>query len=159
MDTLGQLAGHGLGLGGVQLLRGLLDQGDDVPLTQDAAGDAAGVEHFQRVDLLARADVFDRQAGDGAVPLHGGERAHHVHAGAAIQGHDVGALIFVISADNLSSGIASAAFIAYLSSLTNINYTATQYALLTALAAVGRTYLSAGAGYVAQATGWPTLRW
>ncbi|MEO7548166.1 MAG: AmpG family muropeptide MFS transporter, partial [Ramlibacter sp.] len=45
----------------------------------------------------------------------------------ALRGHDVTALIFVISADNLSSGIASAAFIAYLSSLTNVNYSATQY--------------------------------
>jgi PAT family beta-lactamase induction signal transducer AmpG len=48
-------------------------------------------------------------------------------------GHDVNALIFVISADNLSSGIASAAFIAYLSSLTNINYSATQYALFSSM--------------------------
>ena len=49
------------------------------------------------------------------------------------RGHDVTALIFVISADNLSSGIASAAFIAYLSSLTNINYSATQYALFSSM--------------------------
>ncbi len=48
-------------------------------------------------------------------------------------GHDVNALIFVISADNLSSGIASAAFIAYLSSLTNVNYSATQYALFSSM--------------------------
>ncbi|MCF8208746.1 MAG: MFS transporter [Rhodoferax sp.] len=48
-------------------------------------------------------------------------------------GHDVGALIFVISADNLASGIASAAFIAYLSSLTNVNYSATQYALFSSM--------------------------
>ena len=46
-------------------------------------------------------------------------------------GHDVQALILVVSADNLASGIASAAFIAYLSSLTNIQYSATQYALLS----------------------------
>ena len=46
-------------------------------------------------------------------------------------------------------------FVAYLSVLCqNPLHTATQYALLTALAAVGRTYLSAGAGYVADATGW-----
>ena len=51
----------------------------------------------------------------------------------ATAGHDVTALIFVISADNLSSGIASAAFIAYLSSLTNINYSATQYALFSSM--------------------------
>ena len=43
------------------------------------------------------------------------------------------ALVFVISADNLSSGIASAAFIAYLSSLTNVNYSATQYALFSSM--------------------------
>ena len=48
-------------------------------------------------------------------------------------GHDVSALIFVVSADNLSSGIASAAFVAYLSSLTNINYSATQYALFSSM--------------------------
>ncbi len=48
-------------------------------------------------------------------------------------GHDVQALIAVVSADNLASGIASAAFIAYLSSLTNIKYSATQYALLSSM--------------------------
>jgi len=49
------------------------------------------------------------------------------------RGHDVTALIAVISADNLASGIASAAFIAYLSSLTNISYSATQYALFSSM--------------------------
>jgi PAT family beta-lactamase induction signal transducer AmpG len=48
-------------------------------------------------------------------------------------GHDVTALVLVVSADNLASGIASAAFIAYLSSLTNVSYSATQYALLSSL--------------------------
>ena len=48
-------------------------------------------------------------------------------------GHDVTALIAVVSADNLASGIASAAFIAYLSSLTNVSYSATQYALFSSL--------------------------
>jgi PAT family beta-lactamase induction signal transducer AmpG len=48
-------------------------------------------------------------------------------------GHDVTALMWVVSADNLASGIASAAFIAYLSSLTNISYSATQYALLSSM--------------------------
>ncbi|HMS26343.1 MAG TPA: MFS transporter [Burkholderiaceae bacterium] len=49
------------------------------------------------------------------------------------RGHDLTALVWVISADNLASGIASAAFIAYLSSLTNVNYSATQYALFSSL--------------------------
>jgi PAT family beta-lactamase induction signal transducer AmpG len=51
----------------------------------------------------------------------------------ATRGHDLTGLIFVISADNLSSGIASAAFIAYLSSLTNVAYSATQYALFSSV--------------------------
>jgi len=48
-------------------------------------------------------------------------------------GHDLTALIFVVSADNLAGGIASAAFIAYLSSLTNVSYSATQYALFSSM--------------------------
>jgi PAT family beta-lactamase induction signal transducer AmpG len=51
----------------------------------------------------------------------------------ATRGHDLTALIAVVSADNLAGGIASAAFIAYLSSLTNISYSATQYALFSSL--------------------------
>ncbi|SCY74380.1 MFS transporter, PAT family, beta-lactamase induction signal transducer AmpG [Nitrosospira sp. Nl5] len=49
------------------------------------------------------------------------------------RGHDVTGLIFTISADNLSAGIASSAFIAYLSSLTNSAYSATQYALFSSV--------------------------
>jgi PAT family beta-lactamase induction signal transducer AmpG len=51
----------------------------------------------------------------------------------ATRGHDLHGLVWVISADNLSSGIASAAFIAFLSSLTNIQYSATQYALFSSM--------------------------
>ncbi|KPK32351.1 MAG: AmpG family muropeptide MFS transporter, partial [Betaproteobacteria bacterium SG8_40] len=49
----------------------------------------------------------------------------------ATRGHDLTGLVFTISADNLSAGIASAAFIAYLSGITNLNYSATQYALFS----------------------------
>lgn len=49
------------------------------------------------------------------------------------QGHSVPLLMAVVSADNLSGGIASAAFIAYLSSLTNVQYSATQYALFSSM--------------------------
>jgi PAT family beta-lactamase induction signal transducer AmpG len=51
----------------------------------------------------------------------------------ATRGHDLAGLVLVISADNLSAGIASAAFIAYLSSLTNVAYSATQYALFSSV--------------------------
>jgi PAT family beta-lactamase induction signal transducer AmpG len=49
------------------------------------------------------------------------------------QGHDVQALMVVISADNFASGLAAAAFIAYLSGLTNIAYSATQYAIFSSI--------------------------
>ncbi|MBU0912563.1 MAG: MFS transporter [Gammaproteobacteria bacterium] len=49
------------------------------------------------------------------------------------QGHNIPLLIAVISADNLSAGIATSAFIAYLSSLVNLAFTATQYALFSSL--------------------------
>ena len=49
------------------------------------------------------------------------------------RGHDVSGLVFTISADNLSAGIASCAFIAYLSGLTNTAYSATQYALFSSV--------------------------
>ena len=49
------------------------------------------------------------------------------------RGDVVTALVLVVSADNLAGGIASAAFIAYLSSLTNINYSATQYAMFSSM--------------------------
>jgi len=51
----------------------------------------------------------------------------------ASAGHDLGLLYLVISADNLSAGLASAAFVAFLSSLTNVSFTAMQYALFSSL--------------------------
>ena len=56
-----------------------------------------------------------------------------LYAWLSSRGHDLGALVFVISADNLAGGIATAAFIAYMSSLTNVNYSATQYALFSSM--------------------------
>jgi PAT family beta-lactamase induction signal transducer AmpG len=65
------------------------------------------------------------------------------------------ALGFAISVENFSGAIGTVIFVAYLSALCQSPlHTATQYALLTALAAVGRTYLSSGAGFVAEAAGW-----
>lgn len=73
----------------------------------------------------------------------------------ALVGHDSAMLAVAIVTENFTSGIGTVIYVAYLSSLCrNPLHTATQYALLTALSAVGRTFLSAGAGYVAAATGW-----
>jgi PAT family beta-lactamase induction signal transducer AmpG len=64
----------------------------------------------------------------------------------ATRGHDLTALVWVISADNLASGIASAAFIAYLSSLTNVNYSATQYALFSSMMLLAPKWLAGFSG-------------
>jgi PAT family beta-lactamase induction signal transducer AmpG len=74
----------------------------------------------------------------------------------AFMGVDLWALTVTIIVENFTGAIGTVIFVAYMSALCQSPlHTATQYALLTALAAVGRTYLSAGAGYVAEASGWP----
>jgi PAT family beta-lactamase induction signal transducer AmpG len=74
----------------------------------------------------------------------------------AIVGVNHWALTVTIVAENFTGAIGTVIFVAYLSALCRSPlHTATQFALLTALAAIGRTYLSAGAGFVAEATGWP----
>ncbi len=73
------------------------------------------------------------------------------------RGHDVQALVFVISADNLSSGIASAAFIAYLSSLTNVNYSATQYALFSSMMLLLPKFLAGYSGVYVDAFGYASF--
>jgi PAT family beta-lactamase induction signal transducer AmpG len=75
----------------------------------------------------------------------------------ATRGHDVTALMLVISADNLSSGIASAAFIAYLSGLTNVNYSATQYALFSSMMLLLPKFLAGYSGVFVDAYNYPTF--
>jgi PAT family beta-lactamase induction signal transducer AmpG len=82
--------------------------------------------------------------------------ANLAFSGLALTGTSMTMLAVAISVENFTSAIGTVIFVAYLSALCrNPLHTATQYALLTALAAVGRTYLSSGAGFVAKTTGWP----
>ncbi len=69
-------------------------------------------------------------------------------------GHDVRILALVISADSLSGGFATSAFIAYLSSLTNQAYTATQYALFSSLMTLVPKILAGFSGLVVDAAGY-----
>lgn len=64
------------------------------------------------------------------------------------------ALALTITMDNLSGGIATAAMLAFMASICNRAFTATQFALLTSLSAVGRSWLSTPSGYVAETFGW-----
>jgi PAT family beta-lactamase induction signal transducer AmpG len=64
-------------------------------------------------------------------------------------------LAAVISADNLGGGIASAVFIAYLSSMTNTAYTATQYALFSSLMTLPANLLGGFSGMIVDQVGYP----
>jgi PAT family beta-lactamase induction signal transducer AmpG len=76
----------------------------------------------------------------------------------ALVGRDLGALVLTIAIENLAGGLGTVIFVAYLSGLCrNRAYTATQYALLSALAAVGRTLLSTSGGWFADHLGWVTF--
>ncbi|MCO6442202.1 MAG: MFS transporter [Nitrococcus mobilis] len=72
----------------------------------------------------------------------------------AVQGKSTGLLTLTISADNLSGGFAGAVFIAYLSSLTNTMYTATQYALFSSLMTLPGKLVSGFSGMVVEAHGY-----
>lgn len=59
--------------------------------------------------------------------------------------------------DNMAAGMATTAFVAYMSSLCNTAYTATQYALLSSLTALPRDLLSSGSGWLVHFMGWPVF--
>lgn len=73
----------------------------------------------------------------------------------AIQGHSNLWLTIAVATEQVTSGIGLTVFVTYLSGLSNLAYTATQFALLSSFAAVGRTWLSTPSGYAADALGWP----
>lgn len=68
-----------------------------------------------------------------------------------------GGLLMVVAFENLSGGMGTAAFVAFMMSLCNRRFTATQFALLSAFASVGRVWVGPLAGVLAQSIGWPTF--
>jgi len=70
------------------------------------------------------------------------------------RGHDVGGLVFTISADNLAAGIASSAFVAYLSGLTHAAYSATQYALFSSIMLLLPKFIAGFSGEFVDAYGY-----
>ncbi|MCB1757560.1 MAG: MFS transporter, partial [Gammaproteobacteria bacterium] len=75
----------------------------------------------------------------------------------ATLGHNITMLYVVISADNLSAGLASAAFIAFLSSLTNISFTAVQYAIFSSLMTLFPKLLGGYSGSMVDNLGYPSF--
>ena len=69
-------------------------------------------------------------------------------------GHSLPFLVFTVSADNLSGGLASAAFIAYLSGLTNVQYSATQYAVFSSIMLILPKFLAGFSGVLVESLGY-----
>jgi MFS transporter, PAT family, beta-lactamase induction signal transducer AmpG len=68
-----------------------------------------------------------------------------------------GGLLMAVASENLASGMGTAAFLAFLMSLTNQRFSATQFALLSAFQSVGRVWIGPLAGVLAEAIGWPAF--
>ncbi len=72
-------------------------------------------------------------------------------------GYSIPVLSSVIAFENLSSGMGTAAFVAFMASITNKKFTATQYALLTSLMGIPRVIASAPTGFIAKHMGWESF--
>ncbi len=80
--------------------------------------------------------------------------ANLAYAAQAMVGYSIPMLALSISVENLTAGMATSAFVAYLSSLCNVAYTATQFALLTSLMSATRTIFASGGGWLADQLDW-----
>ena len=75
----------------------------------------------------------------------------------AASGKSYPMLYAVIGAENLCGGMGTAAYVALLMALCDRRFSATQYALLSALSAIGRVYVGPIAGYLVASLGWQTF--
>jgi PAT family beta-lactamase induction signal transducer AmpG len=100
--------------------------------------------------LVARVGIFRSLLAGGVLQAV----TNLLFAAQARAGHHLGMLTVAIGADGFTGGLASSAFVAFLSSLCRTGMSATQYALLTSLMAVGRTLLSSGSGWLADQLDW-----
>ena len=81
--------------------------------------------------------------------------ANLMFAAVASTGHSVAMLTLAVGTENLFAAISLTVFATYLAGLSNTAFTATQYALLSSVAAVARTFATTPSGYAATAFGWP----
>jgi PAT family beta-lactamase induction signal transducer AmpG len=103
--------------------------------------------------VVHRFGVFRSLIGTGILQM----LSNLMYVALAYSGHDIGMLWLQVGIENFTDGLADAAFVAYLSSLCNVAFTATQYALLSSLAALPLRTLGASSGYLAEAMGWPAF--
>jgi len=72
-------------------------------------------------------------------------------------GKSYGMLVFAVAFENFSGGMGTAAFVSLLMAMCNHRYTATQYALLSSLAALGRIFIGPTSGFLVEAVGWASF--
>jgi len=72
-------------------------------------------------------------------------------------GKSYGMLVFAVAFENLTGGMGTAAFVSLLMAMCNHRYTATQYALLSSLAALGRIFIAPTSGYLVESIGWASF--
>jgi MFS transporter, PAT family, beta-lactamase induction signal transducer AmpG len=72
-------------------------------------------------------------------------------------GKSYGMLVFAVAFENFSGGMGTAAFVSLLMAMCNHRYTATQYALLSSLAALGRIFIGPTSGFLVEAVGWSSF--
>ena len=75
----------------------------------------------------------------------------------ALMGKSYSMMVFAVAFENLAGGMGTASFVGFLMALCNHRYTATQFALLSALASLGRVFVGPPSGYLVELTGWPVF--
>ena len=75
-------------------------------------------------------------------------------SGLALAGKSYPMMIFAVAFENLTGGMGTAAFVALLMALCDKRFSATQFALLSSLAALGRVFISPTSGFMVEAMGW-----
>ncbi|MGE0650418.1 MAG: AmpG family muropeptide MFS transporter [Alphaproteobacteria bacterium] len=100
--------------------------------------------------LVARIGIFHALVAGGVLQM----LSNLMFAVQAAAGPDTWVLTATIAIENFSGGLGTAAFVAYISRLCSFEFTATQYALFSSLASVGRTVLSSGGGWLAVQLDW-----
>jgi PAT family beta-lactamase induction signal transducer AmpG len=103
--------------------------------------------------LIARFGMVRLLFGAGIIMMI----ANLMFASVALTGHSRVMLAFAVGTENLFAAISLTVFATYLAGLSNTAFTATQYALLSSVAAVGRTFATTPSGYAASALGWPAF--
>ncbi|MEP0869792.1 AmpG family muropeptide MFS transporter [Trichocoleus desertorum AS-A10] len=109
------------------------------------------------VGVLAGGAVLSKLGINRSLWIFGGLQAvsNLAYLGLSQVGKDYSFMVVAINIENFCAGLGTAAFVAFLMSLCNQRFSATQFALLSSLMAVSRDILVAPAGGIVEATGWP----